>query len=516
MNSNLKNQPGRKKVLAIALDAAEPSLVEKWIEEGYLNNLAALRKKGQFGRLSSTAEWLAGSVWPTFYTGTYPGEHGFYHYLQWKSDEMEYVRPGPDWINAAPFWRNLGDNYKVISVDIPLTFPPTPFNGIEISGWASHDGIYPVSSYPTEKLEWVIENFGEPPISNEMGGLQSLNDLFNVKEELINATKKEAELVINLMNLEKWDLFLCCFSAAHRGGHKFWDISSSKDEANDEQKLIFNTWLRDIYHECDKAVGKILETVNDDVTVLIFSLHGMGANTSLSEYLLPKMISNILMGKPANNKSNSFLKKIRNLIPLEWRSNFKSLLPLKIQDKLTAYWRMGGTKWEETIIFNLLADLQGYIRVNLKGREKTGIVTIGEEYDSYCKKIIEGLKSFKDQKTGDPIIESVNRSDHLFEKGKGFNNLPDILVKWKLNPASGYDKIISSEYGDLRWPQPGKNPDGRSGNHRSEGFLIAVGKDFKENSTLEEKHHIVDLAPTILNLLNIEKPKEMEGVIISQ
>ncbi len=514
MNPNLSNKKTSKKVLAIAIDTAEPSLIEKWMEEGHLKNLASLRCKGTFGKLSSTAEWLAGSVWPTFYTGVNPGEHGFYNYLQWKSDRMEYERPGPDWINAIPFWRNLGDDYKVISVDIPLTFPPTPFNGIEISGWASHDAIYPASSFPIEKIEWVIENFGEPPISKEMGGLQSLKDLFDIKEELINATKKEAELVINLINLEEWDLFLCCFSAAHRGGHKFWDITSTKDEVNEGQKLIFKSWLREIYQECDTAIGKILENIHEDITVLIFSLHGMGPNTSLSEYFLPKMISNILNGGLGNNKDTNIVKKIRDKLPLEWRASFKKLLPIKLQDKLTAYWRMGGTNWDKTKIFNLLADHQGYIRVNLKGREKEGIVEQGEDYDNLCSKIIEGLKTYKYEMTREPIIESVNRTDLLFNKGTGFNNLPDILVKWKFKPAAYYTKIISPEYGELKWPQPGKNPDGRSGNHRFEGFFLAVGKDFKENSTLEKTHHIVDLAPTILNLLDIEKPKEMEGEII--
>lgn len=515
MKSDPDNKQTSKKVLAIAIDGAELSLIEEWMKEGYLKNLASLRSKGAFGKLSSTADWLAGSVWPTFYTGTLPGTHGFYHYLQWKSNKMEYERPGPEWINATPFWRKLGDQYKVIAVDIPLTFPPTPFNGIEVSGWASHDRLYPASSFPKEKMEWIIDNFGEAPIENEMGGLQSLKDLFNIKEELISAGKKEAELVINLIGEEDWDLCLCCFSSTHRAGHKFWDYTNTKDCVNDEQKLIFKNWLMDIYQSCDRAIGKILDIVDDNVAVLIFSLHGMGANTSLSEYFLPKMISNVLNGRRSSNKNGSVIKKIRNKIPLEWRSNLKTLLPIQIQDKLTAYWRMGGTDWEKTKVFNLLADLQGYIRVNLKGREKEGIVEV-EEYEHLRNKLIEGLKTYKDERTNESIIESINKSDDLFDKSDGFNNLPDILVKWKFKPAASYTKIISQEYGEIEWPMPGKNPDGRSGNHRPDGFLIAVGKNFKANSTFEKKYHIVDLAPTILNLLNIEKPDKMEGKIISE
>src|SRR4030065_2456354 len=94
----------KNKVLVIGLDAAEPSLVEKWMVAGYLKNLAVLRSQGAYGRLSSSADWLVGSTWPTFYTGTPPENHGFYHYLQWRSDKMDYDRPNPKWISANPFW----------------------------------------------------------------------------------------------------------------------------------------------------------------------------------------------------------------------------------------------------------------------------------------------------------------------------------------------------------------------------------------------------------------------------
>ena len=51
---------------------------------------------------------------------------------------------------------------------------------------------------------------------------------------------------------------------------------------------------------------------------LVFSLHGMGFNTSLSENVLPQMISNILNGEvnSAKNDNNNYIKKIRNKIPL--------------------------------------------------------------------------------------------------------------------------------------------------------------------------------------------------------
>lgn len=499
-----------KKLLLIALDAAEPSLVERWIDEGELRNLAQLKKEGTYCRLNSSAEWLAGSPWPTFYTGTLPGEHGFYHYLQWRAEKMDYERPNPDWINATPFWRRLDERLKIIEVDIPLTFPAALSNGIIISNWASHDRLYPPLSYPSDKIDWVVKNFGTPPISDEVGGLQSADDLLKLKDELINAVQLEAELVSSLLKDEEWNLFLCCFSATHRAGHKIWDTTNVKDDFSSEQKIKLNNCLKEIYKSCDDAVGKIIKNVSDDTTIFIISLHGFGENTSLADIMLPKMLSSILTERAEKkNNGGGVLKKIRNSIPLEWRSSVRKLLPVWLQDKMTAYWRMSGTDWSKTKAFPLLADLQGYIRINLKGRERDGIVE-PENYDELCDMIISGLNSFFDESTNESVIESAKRKDEIFEKGKGFDNLPDIVVKWKFKPTSSYKRISSKKFGTFEFESPGKNLDGRSGNHRPQGFLIAKGSGFNKNSEIPAKH-IIDLAPTILDYFKINKLPQMKG-----
>jgi predicted AlkP superfamily phosphohydrolase/phosphomutase len=503
----------RRKVIAIGLDAAEPSLIEKWMDEGYLKNLASLRARGSYGRLNSSADWLVGSTWPTFYTSTLPGKHGFYHYLQWKGDQMDYDRPNPEWIDAVPFWQKDCNNCRVIAVDIPLARPRATINGIEISGYALHDRIFPISSYPKEKIDWVIKNFGKPPISDEIGGLQEMSELLKLRDEMINANRKEGELITSLIRNEEWDLFLGCFSSTHRGGHKFWKATNIKGKFSEEQKREFDSALRDIYKSCDEEVGKITSSISNDVSILVFALHGMGVNTTLSDKILPQMLSRIINDGEAvtNIKKSGFVRNMRNAVPLEWRAKLRGLLPYWLQDKMTAYWRMGGIEWSNTRVFSLVADLQGYIRINLIGREREGIVAEGEEYNQVCEKVIGGLKTFKDEDSLEPIVESVYRSEELYEKGAGFNNLPDIVVNWKSKPAIVYKRIISEKYGAIECPFEGRNIDGRSGNHRAEGFLIAVGEKFKKNSTLAKKHHIIDLAPTILNILDIKKPQEMDG-----
>ena len=79
-------------VIMIGLDAAEYSLIQSWIEEGALPNLARLSRQGASGRLDSTAKWLVGSPWPSFYTSSLPSDHGLYHYLQWRPEMMKHDR----------------------------------------------------------------------------------------------------------------------------------------------------------------------------------------------------------------------------------------------------------------------------------------------------------------------------------------------------------------------------------------------------------------------------------------
>jgi len=76
---------------------------------------------------------------------------------------------------------------------------------------------------------------------------------------------------------------------------------------------------------------------------------------------------------------------------------------------------------------------------------------------------------------------------------------------WAATPAASHRAVHSLKCRAT----PGRNPEGRSGNHRMEGFLIAAGKDIKSGTIKAAR--LIDLAPTILTLLEQPVPPEMEG-----
>jgi len=108
------------------------------------------------------------------------------------------------------------------------------------------------------------------------------------------------------------------------------------------------------------------------------------------------------------------------------------------------------------------------------------------------------------------MVREVIRSDRLYPPGPRLGELPDLLVGWAVTPVAGQRAIVSARFGRIDLPTPGRNPTGRSGNHRPEGFFIGVGDGFGAGSAVEGAH-ILDLAPTAYAMLNLPCPGVMRG-----
>jgi predicted AlkP superfamily phosphohydrolase/phosphomutase len=504
-----------KKILAIALDAAEPSLIEKWTSDGTLPALKKLIDQGAYGRLASPAEWMSGSSWPTFYTGKNPANHGFYNYLVWNPQKMQAEPPTPERMPLRPFWRDIKDpnGPRITAVDIPLTYGTEPFNGREIISLATHDTLVPTTGYPREFVDTISKRYGADWMSNEKYGVQSKKEFTGTRDEMIDITKKLGGLCEDLLKQSDWDLFITSFASIHRGGHRLWGLQNIEESLTPAERIKLADAQRQIYIACDQAIASMIERVEPGTTILVFSLHGMGENANCTP-MLPEMLRRILAdaGPDASSPPPGLLDRLRAFVSIDIRHRLKQAMPVSLRHKLTAFWRRHRSDWGETSAFSMMADVQGWIRVNLKGRERLGIVNPGKEYDDLCETIANGLKTFTDADTGKPIVQSIVRAGQVFE-GDHLDMLPDIMVQWQYSPVHERRAVHSPRYGTIPFPLPGRNPDGRSGNHRYQGMLIAAGEGIKSGNI--SNGHILDLAPTILALLGQPVPADMEGKPLS-
>jgi hypothetical protein len=87
------------------------------------------------------------------------------------------------------------------------------------------------------------------------------------------------------------------------------------------------------------------------------------------------------------------------------------------------------------------------------------------------------------------------------------------VVCWLDSPAAAYEAVVSSLFGRIERATPGRIPNGRSGNHRPEGFVIARGAAVPPGSSMG-KADILDLAPTALDLLGADRCQAMPGTVL--
>ena len=500
------------RVLFIGLDAADPSLIEKWMNNGDLPNLKALFKEGQYKRIGNPEDIIA-NPWISFYSGLDTGDHGIYHYINWDPKSLETRRILPEEIGLIPFWHNFKDDGpRTIAVDLPMTTKPDKMHGVEINGFANHEILAPFYTYPQELESTIKSEFGPPYILPEKYGLHTGSELIKMKTQLIEIAGRLTALTKHFIRSEQWDLFMVVFGETHRGGHKLWDLSGMVDGEDEATKKEVTSALKEIYQVCDNSIGELVKLAGEYTTTLVCSLHGMGPNTSRIE-IFPEMLSRVI--NTENNSENAshrpkLSSALRKLIPLSWRHSIKSRLPIYFQDSLTAYWRMGGIDWKSTPAFSLVGDIYGLVRINLIGREAKGIVQPGKEYEYWLNTIDKGLRTFVDADTNRPIVSKIIRRDQYAAKGKRFENLPDLFVVWYETPSSNHREIVSPDYGSIPWPTPYHNPDGRSGNHHTQGFLIAAGEGFTPETSLPDIR-IQDITATILDLLGQDIPANMIG-----
>src|SRR6266404_6657502 len=160
MSANNKPEIAKPKIAMLGFDAAEFSYIQKFLP--MLPNFRRALSCGRHRRLTSPADMIPGSVWPTFYTATLPGDYGIHHLMQWDADAMRLRRVSGAWLDCEPFWRELERRgLRVIALDVPMTFPPSHAAGVEINSWGAHDELSLFTTYPRELGPEILRRFGE-------------------------------------------------------------------------------------------------------------------------------------------------------------------------------------------------------------------------------------------------------------------------------------------------------------------------------------------------------------------
>lgn len=503
------------RVLIIGLDVGDGRLIEQWAREGYLPVINSVMRNGARGSLGTSAEALHVSGWPSLYTGTLPGKHGIYYTYQPAPGLQGARRFGPDQYGYPPLWQLLSEGGKsCVVLDAPYTHPHGHFSGIQVFEWGTWAWYWKPMSTPAWIMRELTRQCGPYPLGFEANqiGLNSL-DPAELQERLTKAAACKAKGVQWLMTKAPWDLFMVVFGETHAAAHYCWPSANCSPAAISADTSYKS--LRTVYEAVDHAIGAILGSMSDEVTVFIVSVDGVGPNYS-GWHLLPEVLQRLGFtaasdrggsedspGSQQDRTKKDLFKRMRDLVPVELRRNISRRLPTRWRDSLFLRWSTANIDWAKTRAYCLPTDLEGCIRINLRGREPQGIVNDGTEYEDICKKLTTCLEHLINPLTGRPAVRQVIRTGDLLP-GARRHYLPDLITLW--SDEAEITEIHSPEIGVVSAP----SPDARTGTHRPPGFMVARGPHVRCGHVLTGGH-VVDFAPTVLSQFGMPKPQHMDG-----
>ena len=461
-----RKQP-KAKVMVIGLDCAEPSLLfGPWLD--HLPNFRQLIQSGSYGRLRSCDPPITVPAWSVMTSSRSPGALGIYGFrnrADYSYDKNTIANSTAVKVDRA--WNILSKNGKrVILIGIPQTFPPSAVNGLLVGDFLTPDTKNEYT-YPPELKNEISKIVGEYML--DVRDFRSDNKSCTLKD-IFEMTERRFKLAKHLLGKEDWDFFMMVEIGVDRIHHAFWaymDKTHRKYEAGNP----FENAIFDYYKFVDAKIGELLKFADENTTVLVVSDHGA-----------QKMEGSICV--------NEWLIREGYLTLFERPTTPTPFAKLKVDWSKTQAWGDGGY----------------YSRVflNVKGREPQGIVE-ASEYDNLRSELIQKIEAIPDNQ-GSSIGTKVYRPEELYKVRNGV--APDLLVyfgnlAWRSAGTVGRDSIYTFENDT--------GPD--DANHGQYGIFIArspEGTKGQELSNLE----IQDIAPTILQILNVPIPDEMEGKVI--
>src|SRR4030095_1472095 len=228
-----------------------------------------------------------------------------------------------------------------------------------------------------------------------------------------------------LLSAESFDLVWVTFNSSHIAGHWFLDPSRlPQDQFDAEMKADVDATLCDVYAGVDEAVSQILEALPEHSYIIVLSASGMKPSASRT-HLLSGMLQAVLSGSSmkGTKAAGNFLWRLRAAIPPDFRAAVARVLPDRLTMEIGSRLETRGVDWTKTRAFTVPGD-SGYIRLNLRGRERDGIVG-PEEADSLLDQIASGLRTFCDP-DGTPVVKKIEFASNYVDCGTLLHRFPDL------------------------------------------------------------------------------------------
>lgn len=245
-----KNRKNRKKCCVVGLDGTPYSLVRRLAEDGTMRCMGDIASRGSLNRMTVSIPEISAVSWTSFMTGTNPGRHGIFGFVDLKPGSYKIGFPSFRDVRTPTFWDVLGELRKrCVIINQPSTYPARPVPGVLISGFVAIDLKKAV--FPPE-MAAELERSG---YQIDIDTARARRDHDFLIEDL-DRTLKSRWMAIERCWKEDWDYFQVVFTGTDRLQHYLWDC------LNDENHKYRPAFM-EYYRKVDAMVGKLYDMFSE-------------------------------------------------------------------------------------------------------------------------------------------------------------------------------------------------------------------------------------------------------------
>lgn len=373
-------------------------------------------------------------------------------------DEDVYTPNCPDQLPTAKGVVNVVRNMRALEI---------ADDGSYVRMWASCASDCDNSDcwYPRWIFEKIKGQFGPPPATSMAAGQDSDLILKCGQEQWKQAAKWQADSMQYMMDKEGVEVIFSHFHGPDMAGHAYMKYLKDRDTSKVSETEV-RKWHEATYQWTDDYIGSFLPYVDKGWTILLFSDHSLicpegdhhviGDNAGINVGIMGELGYTVLQ----KDENGNDLPQV---------------------------------DWEKTRAVQTRANS---IYVNLKGRDKNGIVDPADKY-ALEEQIITDLYGYKDKKTGHRVVSVALHNKDAVLLGMGGPYAADIIFMVHEDYNFDHGESLSTAIGH---------------NDTSVGpIFAAVGPGVKPGYVIDRYIREVDVAPTAAVLLGVDIPAQCEG-----
>jgi predicted AlkP superfamily phosphohydrolase/phosphomutase len=266
-------------------------------------------------------------------------------------------------------------------------------------------------------------------------------------------------------------VFFFYFSSLDLNSHMLWRLIDPQHPEYDASLAAeYGSALPEFYQQIDQVLGEVLQRVDDRTTVLVLSDHGFA---------------------PYNRSFNLNTWLLEN-----------GYIALKSEAPSDPNQAFANVDWSRTRAYGL--GLNG-LYLNLRGRERDGIVEPGGQADGLLAEIKKKLLGVRDPQNNLAAITRVDRASEVYQ-GPYAAQGPDLLVGYNRGYRAGWQTILGNFPAEVF--EDNSNP--WSGDHCMD-YTLVPGVLLSNRAIAAPNPALTDIAPTIFAEFGIPKPGGMMG-----